>query len=122
MPYFGRRSKEALSTCHIDLQRIANKAIEIVDFSVICGHRGAGAQDRAFNKGYSKVVYPNSRHNRQPSEALDFAPYPIDWKDIERFRYQAGIMMGIAHVMGIELKWGGNWETFKDYGHLQLGS
>lgn len=119
MPYFSKRSSEKLDTCHKDLILICSKAIEIYDFSVLCGYRNKEEQAEAFKKGYSKVNYPLSRHNHLPSNAIDLAPYPIDFKDINRFYKLAGIIKAIAYLKGIKIKWGGEW-TFKDYPHFQL--
>ena len=86
MPKFSVRSKTNLSQCHIDLQTFCNHLIQFVDISIICGHRGKEAQNKAFDDGFSKVRWPNSRHNKTPSEAVDIAKYPIDWKDEKGFR------------------------------------
>ena len=60
--------------------------------------------------------------------ACDVVPYPIDWNDRERFHLFAGFVLGIANQMGIELRWGGdwnrNWEVddnkFDDFPHFEL--
>ena len=129
MPRFSRASLSALATCHADLQRVMEEAIRHIDFTVIEGHRGRTAQEKAYKAGNSKVRWPNGKHNTLPSKAVDIAPYPIDWSDTERFVYFAGIIMGIAAEMGIKLRWGGDWdgdthvkdEKFRDYGHFELG-
>ena len=67
-------------------------------------------------------------HTTCLSEAVDIAPYPINWKDTEKFYYVAGIVMGVAGMLGIELRWGGDWDrdddlhdqTFMDLGHFEL--
>jgi hypothetical protein len=63
-----------------------------------------------------------------PAEAVDAAPYPIDWKDRERFSYFAGVVLGIAQSQGLQLTWGGDWDrdwqlrdnTFDDLLHFEL--
>lgn len=55
------------------------------------------------------MKWPKSKHNSQPSLAVDVAPYPIDWKDERRFILFAGFVMGIAKAKGINLRWGGDW-------------
>ena len=45
-----------------------------------------------------------------PSLAVDVTPYPVDWKDRERQTLFAGFVMGIARSMGINLRWGGDWD------------
>ncbi|MFA5604199.1 MAG: M15 family peptidase [Bacilli bacterium] len=140
MPSFSKRSKEALATCHPDIQKVLNKAIEFIDFTVLEGLRGKEAQNAAFKNGYSKVKWPNGNHNHPDhpdpdpevcgpiSKAVDIAPYPIVWSDTERFVLFAGVILGIAFTMGIKLRWGGDWnrntqvkdEKFRDWGHFEL--
>ena len=122
MPRFGKRSKRCLAGCHKDLQKVANEAIKLVDFSVISGHRGRSAQNAVYDKGFSKARFPNSKHNKTPSEAFDFIPYPFtDWGDVARFAYIAGVIICTAARLGIKLKWGGHFKNWKDYGHIQKG-
>ena len=71
MPSFSRTSKYNLSQCHKQLQVVAYGAIRTVDFKVICGHRSEAEQNRLYPK-YSKVQWPNSKHNQKPSMAFDF--------------------------------------------------
>ena len=128
MPYFGTSSKKRLSTCDDRLQKVFNEVIEHVDCSVLCGHRGKDDQNKAYKEGKSKAKYPNGRHNRQPSLAVDVSPYPIDWNDLERQTLFAGFVLGIAKQMGINLIWGNDWDGdfetkdtgLKDYPHFEL--
>ena len=128
MAKFGKASKQRLSTCHEDLQKVFNEVIKYVDCSILEGHRGAERQDRLFEEGKTKVKYPKGRHNASPSRAVDVAPYPIDWDDRERFHLFAGFVIGIARGMGITLRWGGDWNMnfevddnkFDDFPHFEL--
>ena len=128
MPRFGKRSKSNLSTVHPKLQELFNEVIKHFDCSVICGHRGKEDQNKAYHDGFSKVKFPNGRHNAMPSKAVDVCPYPIDWNDAPRFRYFAGYVMGIASQMGIKIRWGGDWDRdtdlsdnrFNDLPHFEL--
>ena len=128
MPYFGKSSKKRLSTCDDRLQKVFNEVIEHVDCSVLCGHRGKDDQNKAYKEGKSKAKYPNGRHNRQPSLAVDVSPYPIDWDDLERQTLFAGFVLGIAKQMGIDLIWGNDWDGdfetkdtgLKDYPHFEI--
>ena len=99
---------------------ILKEAIHIYDFSVLCGHRGKDEQNLAYKKGFSKLKFPESKHNSIPSRAVDIAPYPIDWDDHKRFYELAGIIKGIAHEKGIEIRWGGNFRGWKDLPHFEL--
>ena len=128
MPSFGKKSRENLSTCHEDLQTVFNEVIKHVDCSILEGHRSGERQDKLFAEGKTKVKYPNGRHNANPSNAVDVAPYPIDWDDRERFHLFAGFVIGIAKSMGITLRWGGDWNMnfevddnqFDDFPHFEL--
>ena len=128
MPKFGKRSRERLATCDERLQRVFNEVINYVDCSVLEGHRSAERQDKLFEEGKTKVKYPNGRHNANPSRAVDVVPYPIDWKDRERFHLFAGFVLGIAYSMDISLRWGGDWNQnfevddnqFDDFPHFEL--
>lgn len=129
MPAFGTSSQERLATCHSDLQRVLNSAIKDgPDFTVLCGHRTKVDQDKAIASGASKAPWPTSKHNSNPSMAVDIAPYPIDWDDLNRFRFLAGYVMGVAASLDIKIRWGGDWnknydegdEKFRDFPHIEL--
>lgn len=118
----SKRSKDNLDTCHADIQLVVYKAAELglMDFSVICGHRGKEAQEAAFKAGHSKAKWGQSSHNEQPSKAVDIVPYPIDWHDLERFKSLARYLKQVAKDEGVKLYWGGDWKNFKDYPHYSL--
>lgn len=122
MPTFSKTSLDRLASCHPDLQRVLKEAIKHVDFTVLEGVRPKARQDALFAKGLSKVKWPNGKHNRMKraqgggydydrSDAVDVAPYPVDWKNLQRFRDLAKFVMGIAAGMGVTLRWGGTWST-----------
>ena len=126
---FSARSQDALDECDVRLQRVLAKAIEVLDFTVLEGHRGEARQNQMVANGKSKLRWPNSKHNQSPSLAVDIAPYPIDWANQHsQFQYLAGVVMGIAHEMGIDLRWGGDWDrdgqlsdnTFNDLPHFEV--
>ena len=120
MPKFGRKSRERLETCHPDLQTLFNAVIEEIDCSVICGHRNKEDQDKAVASGHSKANYPKGKHNALPSNAIDVAPYPIDWDDLIRFYYFAGWVLAKAKILknvgeiSHNIRWGGNWRGFEN--------
>lgn len=120
MPRFSKSSKQRLSTCHPDIQKVFNEVIKHVDCKVLCGVRTEEEQEKAVIDGYSKVHYPDSLHNKPPSRAADVVPYPVDWEDIPRFHRFAGFVLGVASQMGIGLKWGGDFKSFFDGPHYQL--
>ena len=128
MPKFGKTSKQRLATCEEDLQTLFNEVVKHFDCSVLVGYRGRNEQNTAFNSGHSKVKWPNGKHNKKPSIAVDVAPYPIDWDDRERFIYFGGFVKGYALKMDIPLRWGGDWDSdnqlsdnnFDDLVHFEL--
>jgi len=127
---FSDKSKAALATCDVRLQIVFNEVIKHRDCIVLCGHRTEEEQNEAFNAKpqRSKVQWPNSKHNSLPSLAADVAPYPLDWNDHARFVQFAGFVLGVAAVLGVKLRWGGDWnlngtskdESFFDGPHFEI--
>lgn len=129
MPAFGRKSRRRLSTCHPDLQDLFNAVVEVFDCTILEGHRGKYRQNKLFAEKKSKVKYPNGRHNKKPSNAVDAAPWPVpEWDDLQPFYFFAGVVKGIAISRGIKIRWGGDWDsdndlndqTFNDLLHFEL--
>ena len=128
MPRFGKRSRDRLSTCDKDLQMLFKEVIRYVDCSILEGHREKDRQNSLYEEGKTKVKYPRGRHNASPSRAVDVVPYPIDWEDRERMTLFAGFVLGIANQMGINIRWGGDWDQdfevqdnmFDDFPHFEL--
>ena len=128
MPRFGKRSIGRLQTCDQKLQELFYEVVKHFDCSIIEGNRGEERQNKAFADGKSKVKYPNGKHNQNPSIAVDVAPYPIDWSDRDRFHYFGGFVLGVAKEMGMNIRWGGDWnqdtETkdnkFDDLVHFEI--
>lgn len=113
---FSKKSLERLKTCHPDIQKVMLEVIKIIDFTIIEGIRTHATQEEYVRTGKSKTL--NSKHLPQvdgKSWAIDCAPFPIDWEDKERFRYFAGIVMGIAFTQGVKLRWGGDWNMNNDF-------
>jgi len=128
MPKFGTKSRGKLHTCDEDLQDLFNEVVKHFDCTVIEGHRGKDRQNAAYEKGNSKLKFPKGKHNQMPSIAVDVAPYPIDWNDRDRFHYFSGFVLGIASQMGLNIRWGGDWDQdthtkdnkFDDLVHFEL--
>lgn len=126
MATFGNKSASRLSTCHEDLQKICNLAIEYYDFSVTEGTRTKATQMKYFKEGKSKLDGINkiSKHQSTPSMAVDIAPYPIKWKGNKsraRFYQLSGYMFLAAEILlqagsiSHKLRWGGDWDSDKDF-------
>jgi hypothetical protein len=129
---FGKNSKQRLETCHPDLQRVLNRAMEmqVMDFTVLEGHRSIERQQLLYKQGNSKIdgVTRKGKHNYSPSLAFDVAPFPIDWQDHRRFLVLAGVIHAAAAEEGVQLRWGGDWDgdwdmtehSFVDLPHFEL--
>ncbi|MDX9730213.1 MAG: hypothetical protein RBT63_00445 [Bdellovibrionales bacterium] len=125
---FSQRSKANLATCHEDLQRLFCEVVVKYDCTILEGHRGEAEQNAAFDRGDSKLQWPDGKHNKAPSLAVDVAPYPIDWKDLKRFAHFAGYVQATADRLGIKIRWGGDWngdrnltnDRFLDMVHFEL--
>lgn len=128
MPTFSKVSADRLATADKRLQDVFNEVIKHFDCTIACGIRTKEEQDAAVAAGNSKTPWPQSKHNSNPSKAVDAYPYPVDFNDLNRMRYFAGIVMGIAAVKGIKLRWGGDWNQdtqlsdnkFNDLPHFEL--
>jgi len=127
MPSFSKGSQRILLTCDKRLQSLMNACIEETDFSIICGTRGKKEQDAAYAAKLTKLKYPHSKHNRLPSMAVDIAPYPIDWQDVQRFKDLAKIVLRKAKEMKIPIRWGGDFncngiedDSFVDMPHYEI--
>lgn len=130
---FGKTSQGKLCTVHLDLEIIMEDALDtgIMDFSIIEGHRGRTKQNRYYDLGKSKVKFPDGKHNEEPSQAVDAAPFingKVSWNKLHCC-VLAGIILACAAKRGIKIRWGGNWDmdnepitdqNFQDLVHYEL--
>lgn len=136
MPRYSEQSLERLRTCDPALQFLFGREIEVFDCSILCGHRGKREQDAAFLARKTKVQWPDSKHNPEPSLAIDAAPYwaerphirwprPLeelikspsveDVKVLLRWFFFASELLGLAHAYQIPLRWGHDWNQNMDF-------
>ncbi len=104
---------------------------EVCDISLITGHRREYEQNQMFDQGFSHLRWPDGKHNRIPSLAVDMQPYPRP-ADTPKLWAALGYMAGrgedIAKGMGLTLRWGGDWDkdgdltdqNFDDLFHWEL--
>lgn len=126
MPKFGKRSRERLKGVDSRLVNVLNELIKIMDVTVIEGLRTKERQEELLKQGATKTKF--SKHIE--GKAVDIAPYPIDWKDRDRFHYMGGMIRGISQQLGIKIRWGGDWDSdgevkdnnFDDLVHIELVS
>ena len=104
MPVFSKTSQDRLSSCHPILRDIFNEVIKNEDCTILVGQRNKQQQNEAFQNGLSKLKYPDSKHNLDPSEAVDAAPWfknppHIRWNDMKKFYHFAGYVLGVAAIL-----------------------
>lgn len=117
---FGTKSSEKLSQVHPDLQRVFNEAIKDspLDFSITEGLRTRERQKALFDAGKSQTM--NSRH--LVGKAVDIAVIKdgeVTW-DMKYYQLVADHVKKVAKEQGIDLVWGGDWQSFKDGPHFEL--
>ncbi len=130
---FGRRSQAKLVLADDRLQAIANRVMryQVYDFTVVWTFRNEQEQEQAYISGTSRVRGPNSKHNKRPAVALDFAPWVnggIPWHDTHAFAVIGGFFLAAGAELGIALRYGGVWDMdgqttdqrLMDWGHVEL--
>lgn len=118
-----------LENVHDDLVKlvraVADKGFPIM---VVVGHRNEADQNAAYNAGRSKEVWPNSKHNKTPSLALDLSPVPYDSQADKQLYFFSGFVLGVAKELNLPVRWGGDWKqtynvylnAFNDLYHFEL--
>jgi hypothetical protein len=128
MPSFSDKSLSKLATCDPRLQRVFHEVVRNFDCSILEGHREKERQNQMVEEGKSRVRWPEGRHNTEPSMAVDVCPYPVVWDDRERQTLFAGFVLATAKAVGIDLRWGGDWNrdtevrdnNFDDLVHFEI--
>lgn len=127
MKQWDARSLKQRDTLMGSLRLVMDDALRISDvpFQIVQGARTIEEQQRYFNDGKSKInprdyptrekLYAAAKHVTGPgmplSRAVDII---IDVKgkeyDKAHMCYVAGVVMAIARLRGIPVRWGGNWD------------
>jgi peptidoglycan L-alanyl-D-glutamate endopeptidase CwlK len=121
---------DRLKTCHPLIQKLFNKVITFYDCVIVQGVRTKEEQNKDFADGKSKLQWPESQHNKNPSHAVDAAPFingTLTW-DSKQCIHFAGFVQGVAADLGIPIRWGGSWSEdnnlsknkFNDFVHFEL--
>ena len=121
---FGKRSKSRLKGVDTKLVNVLNELIKIMDVTIIEGVRSKERQEQLLAQGKTKTKY--SKHIL--GKAVDLAPYPINWEDREMFHYMGGMLRGLGKAMGVNIRWGGDWDSdgdindnkFDDLVHVEI--
>lgn len=128
MRIWSERSLRNMQGIHPDLRRVLDRALQEspVDFVINEGLRTVERQRELVRVGASKTM--NSRHIT--GHAIDFYAWVDTDKDgeVEFEEMSAPLLMkqiatsikAAASALGVEVEWGGDWRTFKDYPHVQL--
>ena len=110
---------------HPKLKKLLLEAIKTspIDFTVTETTRTLEKQAYYLKKGTTKTM--KSRHIPSVNksglcEAVDIAPYPIDYKNIKRFVQLSEHIKKVAKELNIKIAYGGDWKSFKDYPHYEL--
>lgn len=111
MPKFGKRSKSRLKGVDAKLQNVLNEVVKYFDITVIEGLRSQERQDELVAQGKSKTKF--GKHVQ--GKAVDIAPYPIDWNARDDFHLLGGFVLGVASKMGVNIRWGGDWNSSSLY-------
>lgn len=129
--YWGPKSERVRSEIRPELQDVVDFIInEVCDISLITGYRDEKEQNSLYPT-FSKVRWPNSKHNTSPSLAVDLQPYPYPKRTSElreQLSYIAGRATQWAQSRNIALRWGGDWNRngsildnhFDDLFHFEI--
>ncbi len=122
MSTYSLASKKKLETCHPDLQTLFFYVQLGYDNTIVCGHRGEQEQNEAYANGYSKLKWPESKHNKIPSEAVDAVPYEktgLDYGKVQSAHF-AGYVKATADllfrmsIIAHKIRNGADWDNDMD--------
>ena len=77
------------------------------DVTITEGLRSEAQQKLNVAKGVSWTM--KSKH--LVGNAVDMVPYPVNWKNLDRFVTMAEHVFAASKELGIPVKWGGTWST-----------
>lgn len=135
-PKFSARSLAELATVNPRLRATFEELGRWINLSALEGHRDMRRQNRLHADRLTKVRWPDSKHNAEPSDALDAVPWPVDYKvpkfnalseDVRqrvrnygRLCFFAGAAVATARAHGFKLRWGGLWAGLTADGRIDL--
>ncbi|WP_231102321.1 M15 family metallopeptidase [Streptobacillus moniliformis] len=137
---FSNASYNKMENIHPKLVRLMEKVIanSPYDFKITQGVRTAEYQNKLYQQG--RTIKGNivtncdgyiKKSNHQPKAdgygyAIDICLYIPNEKDIKKL-YDVSKLTAIANVFkkfaidrGLNISWGGDWKSFKDYPHFEL--
>lgn len=134
--YMGNNFTQAemamIAQLDVRLHNLVGLVNDITPVLVIETHRSPARQALLLKQGKTKVRF--GKHNALPSLAVDMIPEAaisdgrIQWNSRNEFAHFAGLVRGIAHAMGVPLRWGGDWDRdwdlddnkFDDLVHFEI--
>jgi peptidoglycan L-alanyl-D-glutamate endopeptidase CwlK len=116
----AERTQKNLRGVHPDLVKVINEALKTTTtpFIVTEGLRTATRQKELVAAGASKTL--NSRH--LTGHAVDIVPVingKVCWKT-PAFKAPLDAIRAAAKKLKVNVEFGADWRTFKDYPHVQL--
>jgi peptidoglycan L-alanyl-D-glutamate endopeptidase CwlK len=134
---FGKRSLDNLKGIHPDLVKVLEAAIvnSPVDFTITGGIRTTAEQQALYAQGRTKagsiVTYCDgikSKSNHQIKDdgygyAVDLYPYyngSVQLNDVPKLKQIADHIRATAISLSIDIIWGGDFTSLKDYPHFEL--
>lgn len=127
---WSSKSQRVYNSLDPRLQYLCDELLKHMDVSLVYGHRTQRQQNALYPKN-SKVQWPNSKHNRKPSLAVDMQPYPYPSTENDLragLGYMAGLCFRLAEESGFSIRWGGDWNRngdvtdngFDDLFHIEV--
>lgn len=137
MKNFSARSLRNLKGIHPDLVKVMTEAIKDspVDFTITDGIRTVSEQAALYAQGRTKpgkvvthVDGINKKSNHQIKAdgygyAVDLYPFKngsVQVNDADGLKVIAVHIKSVAKKLNINVEWGGDWISFKDFPHFEL--
>ena len=121
------RSEARMIGVNDKLKAVVRRALALspFDFGVTQGKRTATEQKAMFDKGVSRLDGTHKISKHQTGRAIDFVAYDENGSVTWSFEYYEAIANAFkqaARELRTPIVWGGDWVTFKDGPHIQLGN
>ena len=127
---FSQSSIKRLNTVDSKLQLLANEVLKITpyDFAITEGLRTLERQQKLFKQNTSNKIITKcdgikNKSKHQLGKAIDIMVYDEHgagtWEE-KYYKEVALIFKQKAKELNINISWGGDWKSFKDYPHFEL--
>ena len=127
---FSQSSIKRLNTVDSKLQLLANEVLKITpyDFAITEGLRTVERQQELFKQNTSNKIITKcdgikNKSKHQLGKAIDIMVYDEHgagtWEE-KYYKEVALIFKQKAKELNINISWGGDWKSFKDYPHFEI--